>query len=95
MYKSTKEESRNGEMRRKNIFLDNKGGHEASVVEVLIVQILHKPVDIGHTRTSYSVLVMESRASMNPSRSISTCGHPHPPIGSAPTSPNRAPSNLH
>ena len=52
MYKNTKEESRNGKMRRKNIYLDNKGGHEASAVEVLTVQILNKPVDIGHTKTS-------------------------------------------
>ena len=50
MYKNTKEESRNGKGEKKGQYLDSKGGQETSTVELIIVQLLHKPVDIGHTR---------------------------------------------
>jgi len=37
--------------KRKEQYLYSKGGYEASVVELIIVQLLPKSVDIGHTRT--------------------------------------------
>ena len=39
-------------MGRKEQYLYSKGGHEASAVELIIVQLLLKPVDISHIGTS-------------------------------------------
>lgn len=35
---------------KKKAILDSKEGHKASTVELIIVQLLPKPIDIGHTR---------------------------------------------
>ena len=51
MYKNVKEESGNGKNGKKGHYLDGKKGHEASTVELIIVQLLLKLVDIGHTKT--------------------------------------------
>ena len=61
MYKNTKEESRNGNDGKKGQYLDSKGGHEMSTVELIIVQLLHKPVDIGHTKAPQGVLSVSHR----------------------------------
>ena len=37
--------------KRKEQYLYSKGQHKASVVELIIVQLLPKLVDIGHTKT--------------------------------------------
>ena len=56
MYKNVKEESRNEKkMGRKSTYLDNKEGHRVSMVELIIVQLLLKPVNIGHTKTSQGI----------------------------------------
>ena len=34
-------------------------GHEASTVELLIVQLLLKPVDIGHTKTPHGIVSID------------------------------------
>ena len=39
-------------MGRKEQYLYSKGTHEASAVELIIVQLLLKPVDISHIGTS-------------------------------------------
>ena len=56
LYKNAKEESRNGRDGKKEQYLDVKGGHKVSMVELIIVQLLPKPIDIGHTRTPMGLL---------------------------------------
>ena len=44
----TKERERERERERESIYLNSKGRHEASDVELLIVQPLKKPLGIGN-----------------------------------------------
>ena len=85
-------------MGRSSTYLNSKGGHEASIVELLIVQLLPKLVDIGHTRTPHGILsIGHGEQGKHELRWIHRYlwGHPYPPIGSAHAPPSKAPLNLH
>lgn len=43
-------------MGRKSIYLNRKGGHKASTIELIIFQLLPNPIDIGHAKTPQGIL---------------------------------------
>lgn len=79
-YKNVKEESRNGKGGKKEQYLDSKGMHKASMVELIIVNSSLSWLTLATPRLhrAYSAANIESGASMNSDGSIGTCGASSP-----------------
>lgn len=73
-YKNAKEESRNGKDGKKEQYLYSKGMHEASMVELIIVNSSPSWLTLATSRLHrvYSASDIESGESMNSDRSIGT-----------------------